>query len=275
MGIQMRSVFHWMRGAAVVAAALSVVMLVTMPASRAHAADEVVVFAAASLKTALDDIAGIWTKQTGARAKISYAGSSKLAKQIQQGAPADLYFSANIDWMDVLDKDKLIDPASRRDLLRNRLVLIAHGKDAEPVELGPGFDLAGKLKDGRLAMAMVGFVPAGIFGKEALTALGLWSSVAPKVAQADNVRAALALVARGEAPFGIVYATDASASDKVTVIATFPADTHRPIIYPAAVLSDSPHRDAAARFLEFLSSASARTIFERQGFTVMRSLIGN
>jgi molybdate transport system substrate-binding protein len=271
----MRSAFRWMRGAAVVAAALSVVMLVTMPASRAHAADEVVVFAAASLKTALDDIAGIWTKQTGARAKISYAGSSKLAKQIQQGAPADLYFSANIDWMDVLDKDKLIDPASRRDLLRNRLVLIAHGKGAEPVELGPGFDLAGKLKDGRLAMAMVGFVPAGIFGKEALTALGLWSSVAPKVAQADNVRAALALVARGEAPFGIVYATDASASDKVTVIATFPADTHRPIIYPAAVVSDSPHRDAAARFLEFLSSASARTIFERQGFTVMRSLIGN
>ena len=122
---------------------------------------------------------------------------------------------------------------------------------------------------------MVGFVPAGIFGKEALTALGLWSSVAPKVAQVDNVRAALALVARGEAPFGIVYATDASASDKVTVIATFPADTHRPIIYPAAVVSDSTHRDAAARFLEFLSSASARTIFERQGFTVIRSLIGN
>jgi molybdate transport system substrate-binding protein len=275
MGIQMRSSFHWMRGAAVVAAALSVVTLVTMPASRAHAADEVVVFAAASLKTALDDIAGIWTKQAGVRAKISYAGSSKLAKQIQQGAPADLYFSANIDWMDVLDKDKLIDPASRRDLLHNRLVLITHGKDAEPVELGPGFDLAGILKDGRLAMAMVGFVPAGIFGKEALTALGLWSSVASKDAQADNGRAALALVARGEAPSGIVSTTDASASDRVTVIATFPADTHRPIIYPAAVLSDSQHRDAAARFLGFLSSASGRTIFERLGFTVMRSLIGN
>ena len=231
-------------------------------------ADDLVVFAAASLKNALDDIAAAYTEATGTTLAISYAGSSALARQIEGGAPADVFISANVDWMDALQDEGLIKPESRRDLLRNALVLIASGKDAAGVPLGPTLDLAALLDGGRLAMALVDAVPAGIYGKAALTSLGLWDSVAPAVAQADNVRAALALVARGEAPYGIVYATDAVADDNVTVVATFPEDSHAPIIYPAALIAGTEN-DAAPEFLDFLSSDTARPLFERQGFTVI------
>ncbi|WP_108663380.1 molybdate ABC transporter substrate-binding protein [Acuticoccus kandeliae] len=237
-------------------------------APRPAAADDVVVFAAASLKNALDDIGAEWQAETGKSATISYAGSSALARQIQQGAPADLFISANPDWMDTLESDGLIKADTRRDLLGNAIVLIATGKDAASVEIGPGFDLSGLLADEHLAMALVDSVPAGVYGKASLTALGLWDSVAPKVAQADNVRAALALVARGEAPYGIVYATDAAAEDNVTIVGAFPADSHPPIIYPAALIADSDNVDAAA-FLDYISSARAQPLFERQGFTVI------
>lgn len=233
------------------------------------AGDEIVVFAAASLKNALDDISAAWSKKTGNTARLSLAGSSTLATQIQQGAPADVYISANIKWMDVLQNAKLIDPATRRDILRNRLVLIAHGKAAPAVAIASGFDLAGLLKGGKLAMAMVDSVPAGIYGKAALTSLGIWDAVSPNVAQADNVRAALALVARGEAGYGIVYATDAAASDNVTIVGTFAAETHPPIIYPAAVVAESKNKSAATGFLDFLASDTAKPLFEKQGFSVI------
>lgn len=231
-------------------------------------AAEVTVFAAASLKNALDDVARAWHEASGNSAVVAYAGSSQLARQIEQGAPADLFISANPDWMDYLERAKLIDPASRKDLLGNRLVLVAHGRDAAPVAIGPGFDLAGLLGRGRLAMAMVDAVPAGMYGKAALESLGVWPSVRDHVAQADNVRAALTLVALGEAPYGIVYATDAAAADDVTVVGTFPEASHPPIVYPVALTlaGDTPE---ARQLLAFIASPAARPLFERQGFTVL------
>ncbi len=236
-------------------------------------AAEVTVFAAASLKNALDEVAAGWQAATGNTVSISYAGSARLARQIEQGAPADLFISANTAWMDHLDAAGLIDRASRRDLLGNRLVLVAHGRDAPPVELAPGGDLAawlgdGRLGEGRLAMALVDAVPAGIYGKAALEHLGLWASVADRTAQTDNVRAALALVALGEAPLGIVYATDAVAEDRVTVVATFPADNHPPIVYPVA-LTVERENPAAVDLLAWLGSAAARAAFEGQGFSIL------
>lgn len=231
-------------------------------------ADEITIFAAASMKNAMDEVAVQWAEETGHTAAVSLAGSSELARQIQQGAPADIFISANPDWMDTLEADGLVAEGTRFDLLGNSIVLIAHGSDAPPVEIAPGFDLAGMLGDNRLAMALVDAVPAGIYGKAALTSLGIWDEVEPNVAQADNVRAALAFVSTGEAPIGIVYATDAVADDNVTVVGTFPDDTHPPIIYPAAAISasENPLNEA---FLEFLRGAAARTAFERQGFTVL------
>lgn len=242
--------------------------LLTALAAPARSEEPLVVFAAASLKNALDDIAARWRQEGGGEVSVSFAGSSALARQIQQGAPAQVYISANVAWMDRLQEDGLIREESRRDLLRNRIVLIAYGKDAPPVEIGPGFDLAGLLGEGRLAMALVDSVPAGIYGKAALTALGVWPSVAAKVAQADNVRAALALVARGEAPYGIVYATDAAADDNVSVVGVFPADSHPPIVYPAALTAEA-EGDAPGAFLDYLSTPAARALFEKQGFTVI------
>jgi molybdate transport system substrate-binding protein len=231
-------------------------------------AAEVTVFAAASLKNALDEVAAGWQAATGNAVSISYAGSARLARQIEQGAPADLFISANTAWMDYLGDAGLIDEASRRDLLGNRLVLVAHGPAAVPVELAPGVDLASRLGDGRLAMALVDAVPAGIYGKAALEHLGLWASVADRTAQTDNVRAALALVALGEAPLGIVYATDAVAEDGVTVVATFPEDSHPPIVYPVALTVEA-RQPAAVDLLAWLGSAAARGSFERQGFSVL------
>lgn len=228
-------------------------------------------FAAASLKTALDGIAAGWEAATGNEVVASYAGTPQLARQIEEGAPADVFLSASSDWMDDLEGKGLIVAESRRDLLGNTLVLVAHG-EAVPVEIGPDIDWAALLGDGRLAMAMVDSVPAGVYGKEALTALGAWAAIEPQVAQAENVRAALVLVAQGEAPYGIVYGSDAIADDgaenAVTVVGTFPAESHSPITYPAALVAgrDNP---AAAAFLDHLSSPEARAVFEAQGFTVL------
>ncbi len=234
------------------------------------AADEVTVFAAASLRTALDEIAAAWGEANGHEVTVSYAGTPQLAQQIEQGAPADIFLSASPDWMDDLEGKDLIVTESRRDLLGNTLVLVAHGQ-AEPQEIGPGLDLAGLLGGGRLAMAFVDSVPAGVYGKEALTSLGLWDAVEPQVAQAENVRAALALVASGEAPLGIVYGSDAlagqAAGDDISVLGQFPTDSHSPIIYPAALVSGRDNA-AAARFLDHLASPEARAVWEAQGFTV-------
>lgn len=234
-------------------------------------AGEVTVFAAASLKNALDTIAADWQAETGNSAVIAYDGSAKLARQIQQGAPADVFISAAEDWMDVLQDEGLIRPETRRDLLGNRLVLIAHGT-APAVTIGAGLDLTGMLGGGKLAMGQVDSVPAGQYGKAALESLGLWASVQGDVAQVDNVRAALALVAQGEAPLGIVYASDAVADDgggdAVSVVGTFPEDSHPPIRYPAAVIAASDKAEAQD-FLTYLSTEAARAVFVAQGFAVL------
>ncbi|MFP4273750.1 MAG: molybdate ABC transporter substrate-binding protein [Paracoccaceae bacterium] len=231
------------------------------------AAEGLTVFAAASLKTALQEIEAEWEDTTGTPLTVSLAGSSALARQILLGAPADIFISANADWMDRLDAEGLIAAGTRVELLSNRLVLIAHGP-GEALDLGPDLDLALHLGEGRLAMALVEAVPAGIYGKAALHSLGLWNSVAPSVAQADNVRAALALVASGAAPLGIVYATDARAEDRVRVAAIFPERTHPPIVYPAAAIAGGDET-LAAEFLAFLRDPAARAVFERQGFTMI------
>lgn len=230
-------------------------------------AESVTVFAAASLANAMVEVETAFEDATGHDLVVALAGSSALARQIQQGAPADVFISANPGWMDLLEAEALIDPHSRRDLLGNSLVLIAHGA-SDPVEISESLDLPAMLGQGRLAMALVEAVPAGIYGRDALTALGLWDGVAPQVAEVDNVRAALALVALGEAPLGIVYATDAVAAPDVTVIGSFPADSHAPIVYPVALVAGS-QGVAPEAFLSFLTGPEARAAFEAQGFTVL------
>ena len=234
--------------------------LAALPAT----AEQVTVFAAASLKNALDEIAAEFTAETGHDVAISYAGSNALARQIIEGAPADLFISANVEWLDQVDQEGLVD--SRTDLLGNKLVLIGHG-DAEPVQLSARTDLTAMLGGGKLAMAMVDSVPAGQYGKAALETLGLWDDVQADVAQSDNVRAALMLVSTGEAPLGIVYATDAAAGDNVTIIGEFPEDTYPPITYPAALLAQA--EDQADRdFFEALGGDAAADIFARHGFSI-------
>lgn len=233
------------------------------------AAEEVTVFAAASLKNALDAVAADWQAATGNTVTISYAGSNALAKQIIEGAPADIYVSAAENWMDEVEKAGLVVPGTRKDLLGNTLVLVAAGKDAKPVEIAPGFDLKGLLGEDKLAMALVDSVPAGQYGKASLTALGVWDAIEPSVAQAENVRAALALVSTGEAPFGIVYASDALSDPGVTVVGTFPEDSHKPILYPAALLTGATD-DADKAFFETLSSDAAAAKFTEQGFVVLK-----
>jgi len=252
-------------GAGVLAAGLGTAL--PLGAARAQGQD-LVVFAAASLKNALDEAAIGYARESGRPApKISYAGSNALAKQIEAGAPAGVFLSADLDWMDYLAQKGLIRPETRVNLLANRLVLVA--KDAGvTVNLAPGLDLAGILKGGKLAMANVDAVPAGKYGKTALEKLGAWEGVKGSVAQADNVRAALLLVSRGEAPLGIVYRTDAASDPGVSIVGTFPEDSHPPIVYPAAVLTENRNPEAAA-FLNYLRSPAARPAFEKQGFTVL------
>ena len=231
-------------------------------------AETVTVFAAASLTNAMNEIETGFAAATGHDLTVSLAGSSALARQIQHGAPADVFISANPGWMDALEADGLIAQGTRRDLLGNALVLIAHDAQHPVVGIGPDMDLAAMLGDDRLAMALVEAVPAGIYGKAALESLGQWEAVAPRVAQSNNVRGALALVALGEAPYGIVYATDAAAEDAVSVIGTFPGGTHPPILYPVAGIAGR-EGVAPSALLDYLQGAEARAAFERQGFAVM------
>ena len=242
------------------ASAIAISFAVAAPAQ----AQDVVVFAAASLRTALDEVAAEFEAEIGVPVVLSYAGSSVLARQIIAGAPADVFISAAPVWMDVVEAEGLIAEDSRSDLLGNSLVLIAHEPHAaQPITAA--LDLPAMLGDGRLAMALVDAVPAGQYGKAALQSLGLWQQISDQIAQADNVRAALALVSTGEAPLGIVYASDAFADPAVYVVGSFPTSSHPLITYPAALLADA--RDPADRtFWEVLQSPAARAIFDRYGF---------
>jgi molybdate transport system substrate-binding protein len=226
-----------------------------------------IVFAAASMKTALDAAAAAWKADTGKTVSIAYASSATLAKQIEQGAPADIFISADLKWMDYLERAKLIRAGTRRNLLGNKLVLIEPSDADVKLEIAKGFDLAGAAGDGKIAVCMIDSCPAGIYAKEALKSLGVFASVEPKLAQADNVRSALTLVSRGEAKFGIVYATDAKADPKVKVVGTFPASSSK-IVYPVALIAASANPDAAF-FLTYLASQAATKIFTGQGFEIL------
>jgi molybdate transport system substrate-binding protein len=228
----------------------------------------VMVFAAASMRNALDDIHAAFTARTGVKVVASYAASPALMKQIEQGAPADIFASADLDWMDYGSRKKLIRDDTRVNLLGNQLVLIAP-KDSklDNVRIGPGFDLAGLAGDGRIVTGDVRAVPVGKYAKAALEALGSWQAAAPKFAMTENVRVALTLVARGEAALGIVYATDAKVEPAVRIVGVFPADLHPAIVYPvAATVTAKPE---AAGYLDYLRSATAKAIFEGYGFTFL------
>jgi molybdate transport system substrate-binding protein len=230
---------------------------------------KLVIFAAASLKDALDEVNAAYQHEKGQETATSYAASSTLAKQIEAAAPADIFISADLDWMDYLAKRNLIKPQTRVNLLGNRLVLIAPVNSTGTLDIAPNFPLARALGNGRLAIADPSGVPAGRYAKAALESLGVWASVADRLAPAENVRATLALVSRGEAPLGIVYQTDANSDKGVLIVATFPDNTHPPIIYPIAVVAASTNPDAPG-YVAFLKSPAARPIFEKQGFTVLQ-----
>jgi molybdate transport system substrate-binding protein len=226
------------------------------------------VFAAASMKNALDDIDTAFTAKTGVQVAASYAASSTLARQIEQGAPADIFVSADIDWMDYATSKKTINESTRVNLLGNSIVLIAP-KDSriDDVTIGQGFDLAKLAGDGRIATGDVKAVPVGKYAKAALEKLGAWQAAEPKFAMAESVRAALTLVARGEAVLGIVYSTDAKVEPGVKIVGTFPADSHPPIIYPVAATSTA--KPEAASYLDFLRSSAAKATLEKYGFTYL------
>jgi molybdate transport system substrate-binding protein len=242
---------------------LAFAVLLAFATSRMAIAQSPVIFAAASLKNALDDVAAL----SPSKPVISYGASSALAKQIENGAPAQLFISADLAWMDYLKQRKLLRDGTRKNILGNKLVLIAPAGSAIKADIQPGFPLAALLGDGRLATADPASVPAGKYTKAALEKLGVWDSVAGKLAPTADVRAALALVARGEAPLGTVYATDAAVEPKVRVVAAFPEGSLPPIIYPAALTSIAPASGAAADFMSLLSSTAARKVFEKYGFT--------
>jgi molybdate transport system substrate-binding protein len=245
-------------------AALALLLLASGPAS---AGEPVTVFAAASLKTALEEIAKPFTRDTGLPVRFSFAASSALARQIEAGAPAHVFASADVEWMDHLDARGLIDARTRIDLLGNRLVVVAPADSPlRDLALTPEA-LRAALGAGRIAMGEVTSVPAGRYAKAALERLGLWAEASGRLAQTENVRAALAFVSRGEAPLGIVYETDARADPRVRVVATLPAESHRPIVYPFALTARAP--EAARRFVAYLSEPPARAAFEAQGFTVL------
>ena len=246
-----------------VAIALGAALFVSATPARAG---DVLVFAAASTTDALNAIIGAYSK-AGGTAKASYGSSSTLARQIANGAPADIFISADQKWMDYIAERKKVAVGSRRDLLRNTLVLIAPITNKAALKIAPGFGIAAALGDGRLAIGDPDHVPAGIYAKQALTHLGVWDRIAAKTARTQDVRAALALVERGETPFGIVYSTDAKASTKVRVVDTFPRDSHAPIVYPAALIAghDTPE---AKRFFAFMTSSDAVRIFGQFGFVV-------
>ncbi len=235
----------------------------------ARAGDNVTVFAAASLTNCLNDVGKLFTEKDKCAFTPSYLSSSTLAKQIENGAPANMFISADEKWMDYLAKKKLIVPSTRSDLLGNQLVLIAPvGSKINKVNITRGFNLSGLLAGGKLSVGDPAHVPAGIYSQQALEALGVWDSVKGSLARGSDVRLALVLVERGEAPLGIVYATDAAITKKVKVVGVFPENTHPPIVYPAALVAG--HETPAARsFLEFLKTPQARAIFEKYGFSVI------
>lgn len=236
-------------------------------AGQASAAETVTVFAAASLQTALSEVSRQFTTETGTQVRFSFAASSALARQLEQGAPADAFVSADVEWMEYVTSRNLIRPDSRVDLLGNTLVMIAP-RDAATSRLELARPaLAAALGSGRLATGETSSVPAGRYAKAALESLGLWADLQPRLAQAENVRAALLLVSRGEAPLGIVYATDAAAEPGVKVVATFPAGSHPPIIYPFALTTKASA--AAAEWLVYLRRPEVRRSFERQGFALV------
>lgn len=247
---------------------LAAILIATIAAPVTQAGEQpLTVYAAASLKNAMDDVVTAYRKKhQDARVRVSYAGSSTLARQIENGAPADVFVSANQKWMDRLDDEHLLQRHSRRNLLGNALVLVAPRDSDVQLNLHKSVDLRGQLGHGeRLAMADTRAVPAGIYGKEALQWLGSWSALNGHIAESDDVRAALALVSRHETPLGIVYASDATADQGVRIVDTFPPPSHQPIIYPAAAMADS-HAAADADFLQFLASRPARQIFKHWGF---------
>jgi len=231
-------------------------------------AADVTVFAAASLTDALTEVGKSYQQKTGHVAAISFAASSVLARQIESSEGADVFVSADPDWMDYLQKRGLIQPGTRRNLLGSHLVLIAPADSKISLRIAPHFNIAGALGSGRLALADPDSVPAGKYAKGSLTALGVWESVATHLAPAENVRAALAYVARGEAPLGIVYTTDAMAEPKVRIIGTFPDNIHAPIVYPVALIKGA--KPLAHEFLDYVEGPDARAIFRKKGFEVPR-----
>ena len=237
---------------------------------QAHGAEEksITVFAAASMKNALDEVDTLFTNRSGIKVVASYAASSALMKQIEQGASADVFLSADTEWMDYGAKRNLIKNDTRENLLGNRLVLTAP-KDSkiDEVSIAPGFDLAALVGNGRIATGDVRAVPAGLYAKAALEKLGVWSSVELKLTMSENVRAALVLVSRGGAPLGIVYETDAKIDPGVKIVGVFPEDSHPPIIYPVAMTKDA--KLEAAKYLAFLTTPEAKAVFERYGFRVL------
>ena len=250
-------------------ARLFVILSVLLAAAPPVAAQEqITAFAAASLKNALDDANAAFTKATGVKVTASYEASSALAKQIEAGAPVDVFISADLRWMDYVAGKNLIKTDTRADLLGNRLVLIA-GKDSklDHVSIAQGFDIAKLAGDGRIAVADVKAVPAGLYAKAALEKLGSWAAAEPKLAQAENVRATLAFVARGETPVGIVYETDAKIEPKVKIVGVFPDDSYPPVTYPVAATANA--KPLGARYVEFLRGSAAKAIFEKYGFSFL------
>ena len=248
---------------------LTTLLCATTSHAQSSAAPQLTVFAAASLKDAMDEAGAAWQRRSGQVVRTAYAGSSALARQIEQGAPADVFISADQDWMDWLQQRRLIDARSRHDLLGNTLVLVAPARsNAQPLRLSKGTDLRQLLgRNGRIALALTSSVPAGKYAKTAFESLGMWTALQSRTAEADNVRAALLLVSRGEAPLGVVYASDAKADPGVRVLATFPAGTHPKIVYPVARIASSRNPHAAA-FVHWLQSADADAIFRKHGFSV-------
>jgi molybdate transport system substrate-binding protein len=247
-----------------VAAAVSMSLAAALPAS---AAEKLVVFAAASLKGSLDDVAKLYEKKSGDTVAISYAASGPLAKQIEAAAPADVFISADTKWMDYVVKAGAVKKDAVVTLLGNRLVLVAAKDSTISLKIGKGFDLAGALGSSRLAMGEVKSVPAGTYGKDALEYYGIWKDVEKKAAFAENVRAALKLVTTGEAPLGIVYETDAKADKGVKIVDTFGEESHKPIVYPAAPIAASKSPSTKA-FFDFLKGPEAAAVFKKAGFTV-------
>jgi molybdate transport system substrate-binding protein len=253
------NVTRWIR------AGVAVTALVLAPIA-AQAAG-ITVFAASSLTDALNDVGKAYKAKTGNEVTFSFASSSVLAKQIEASGGADVFMSADTDWMDYLDKKGLLLAGSRKNLLSNHLVLIAPVAEKPSITIAPKFDLAGALHGGKLSLADPASVPAGKYAKASLTALGVWDSVADKLAPAENVRVALSYVSRGETPLGIVYTTDAMSDKGVHVVGTFPDSTHPPIVYPVGLVKDG--KPDAKAFADFLSGPDAKAVFEKDGFVIL------